>query len=103
MQKRHWHREQIKAAVRMTGITLTDLALLAGLPENACRRALLGRHLQGELAIAARIAVPLWELWPDRWRQPRCDGATPVRIRRCNTSKSRRNPTLRHCLKVGSA
>lgn len=99
-----WHREDIKAEVRKSGTTLTDLALGAGLPENACRRALMGRHADGELAIAGQIKVPVWELWPDRWSRPRTGETRPVRIvRRCYAPKSRTNPYPRHCQKVGGA
>lgn len=88
----------------MTGITLTDLAIDAGLPESACRRALMGHHRKGEEAIATRIKVPLWELWPDRWRKPRRDGDAPSRITRTRyVEKSRTNPPSRHCLKAGGA
>ena len=98
-----WHREQIKAAVRMTDITLTALAIDNGLPESACRRALLGAHRKGELAISVRIMVPVWELWPDRWRRPRKDGGAPVRVIRRIAVKSRTNPPSRHCQKIGGA
>jgi len=68
MTTRGWHREDIKAAVRKTGITLSGLALSRGLSESACRTALSGRHPRAEAAIAEHIKVPLWELWPDRWQ-----------------------------------
>jgi len=87
-----WHREEIKAAVRKTGLTLTELSLSKGLPEHACRAALAGRHPAGEAAISEYIKVPLWVLWPGRWRQPRRKGDPAIRIdhRRCNESRTGR-------------
>lgn len=86
MSVRTWHREDIKAAVRKTGTNLTLLALSKKLSEGACRLALLGRHRRGEIAIAEYLNVPLWELWPGRWRKS-ADGAA-IRIdhrRKCRT------------------
>lgn len=62
-----WHPEDIKAAVRKTGITLSQLALDHGLSESACRVALIRPSLPGETAIAAQIGVAAHEIWPDRY------------------------------------
>ncbi|GAB4182022.1 MAG: hypothetical protein OHK0024_21220 [Thalassobaculales bacterium] len=66
-QSASWHPEQIKAAVRMRGVTLTALAVSRGLPPSACREALVRPRPAGERAIAAFLGVPLHELWPGRW------------------------------------
>lgn len=89
-----WHREQIKAEVRMRGVTLTQLALDNDLPENAVRRALLGRHQQAELLLAKFLEVPVWELFPGRWAK---GAETPIRISR---PKVRRKSPSRHCQKL---
>lgn len=95
MSESTWHREEIKAAVRKTGVTLTDLALSKGFHAGACRQALLGRHPRAEAAIAEHIKVPLWELWPGRWRE--AANGTAIRIdhrRKCRTAapiESRQN------------
>lgn len=75
-----WHPSDIKAAVEKTGTNLTKLARKNGLSYAACRNALLSRHIPGEQAIALQIGVPLWELWPDRWRAPGAKGGDPERI-----------------------
>ena len=69
-----WHRADIRAKVEKAGKTLTRLSLDHGLPEWACRHALHHRHRSGERAIAGLIGVPVWELWPGRWRAPRPRG-----------------------------
>jgi Ner family transcriptional regulator len=64
---RGWHPEDIKASVRKAGKTLTQLALDAGLPECACRVALIRPYEAAERAIAAHLRLPLHTLWPHRY------------------------------------
>jgi len=72
-----WHPVDIKAAIQKAGSNLTQLAVSAGLNPGACRRAVRSRHPAGERAIADFLDIPLWVLWPDRWRQ---QGGEAVRI-----------------------
>jgi Ner family transcriptional regulator len=62
-----WHAEQIKAAIRMRGVTLGQLGERNGLSESCCRAALLRSQPKAELVISAFLGVPLHELWPDRY------------------------------------
>jgi Ner family transcriptional regulator len=62
-----WHPEQIKAAIRMQGATLSKLARDAGLEESACRQALRRPTPSGEQVISAFLNVPLNQLWPERY------------------------------------
>lgn len=71
-----WHREEIKAAVRMKGKTLTALALDNALAEDACRDALRTRRPEAEAVIANFINVPASELWPDRY----ADAVAPTSV-----------------------
>lgn len=66
-RKTRWHPEEIKCAVRMKGATLTDLALSNGLPEAACRLALIRSHRAAEAVIARFLGVSARTLWPDRY------------------------------------
>lgn len=75
-----WHRADIRAAVEKRGQTLRGLALSRGLHKMACSRALAARNTPGERAISDLIGVPLWDLWPDRWRHPATVGGQPERI-----------------------
>lgn len=97
-----WHRADIRAAIEKRGKTLTQLALDASLPAWACRHALHHRHIPGERAITKFLGVPLWELWPDRWRAPDHVGGDPERIDNRTLRKAYRaqntNPaSARHC------
>lgn len=98
-----WHRADIRAAVEKAGKTLTRLALDNGLEEWACRHALARRHQPGEKAIAALIGVPLWELWPGRWRAPLREGGEPSRIDNRFRKKSRMSAPPRHGQKAKAA
>lgn len=69
LPKKRWHPEEIKAAVRMKGKTLTQLALDNGLPEWACRTALVRCHYDGQAAIASFLKLPAQALWPGRYRE----------------------------------
>lgn len=75
-KRKVWHRELIKAEVRMRGETLTSLALKNDLTEDACRDALRTRRPEAEGVIANFINVPASELWPERY--PECGTSTSV-------------------------
>lgn len=64
---RGWHAEDIKAAIRKSGLTLTGLAERNGLHESACRAALIRPQPGAEKVISAYLGVSLHELWPDRY------------------------------------
>jgi Ner family transcriptional regulator len=62
-----WHPEDIKAAVRKRGATLTELALSAGGDGSVCRAALRRPSPVGERLISSFLGVPPQDLWPDRY------------------------------------
>lgn len=94
-----WHREEIKAAVRMKGSTLEELSRADGLPLHACRLAARRPHFWGELAIAKFLGLKPNEIWPSRFDS--AGGRIPqVRSRRksnpdltSSTSQKLRRPT----------
>lgn len=62
-----WHAEDIKAAIRKRGMTLSALATSHELDESACRAALIRSQPEAEKVISLYLGVPLHELWPDRY------------------------------------
>lgn len=76
-----WHRADIQAALVKKGSNLAKLAAESGLNPAACQRAVHGRHVGGEIAIATKLGVPLWELWPDRWAPPPAEAPNLPAIR----------------------
>lgn len=61
------HPEDIKAAIRKTGITLKELAISGGLSESAVRKALRVPSPRAEKLIADRLNKSLHLIWPDRY------------------------------------
>ncbi|WP_029004809.1 helix-turn-helix domain-containing protein [Azorhizobium doebereinerae] len=64
---RDWHPEDIKAAIRKKGLTLSAVSRGAGLIDDACRHACSRPHYFGELAIAAALNIPARQIWPSRF------------------------------------
>ena len=74
-----WHPEDIKAAIRKKGVSLTELSLLNGLPDHACRTALYRPYFEAELAIAEFLTLSPRQIWPSRFDT---EGTRRHRIRR---------------------
>ena len=62
-----WHPEDVKAAVRKTGVTLTSLALQHGLSESAVRQTLRRPMPRVEAIIAAHLGIRPQAIWPSRY------------------------------------
>ncbi|MFT4098795.1 MAG: helix-turn-helix domain-containing protein [Rhodoblastus sp.] len=63
-----WDRYAIRAELSRRGLTLTGLAIAAGIEPSACRTALLRPNSDGEKAIAKALGQMPETLWPDRYR-----------------------------------
>ncbi|WP_425498802.1 helix-turn-helix domain-containing protein [Pannonibacter anstelovis] len=68
MAKSDWHAEDIKAAIRKTGVTLTALALQHGWSESAVRHALRRAWPEVEAVIARHLGRQPQDIWPSRYR-----------------------------------
>jgi Ner family transcriptional regulator len=64
---RDWHPEDIKSAIRKTGITLGALGRLHGLPSSACSFTLIRPWTRVQEIIAARIGRKPQDIWPSRY------------------------------------
>ena len=70
MARPGWHPEDIKAAIRKTGVTLTELSLRNGLGESTVRQAILFNSCPaGEKVIADYLGINPFELWPRRYNK----------------------------------
>lgn len=76
--RKYWHREEIKAAVRMRGETLRSLAHQNGLSSSVMSRSLRTRLPTYNEVIARFLGISTGELWP-RWYGP--DGTPHGRAR----------------------
>lgn len=62
-----WHREDIKAAIRKTGVTLEALALAHKLSRSAVRQTLLRPWPRVQAIVAQHLGVAPQEIWPSRY------------------------------------
>ncbi|HTQ14047.1 MAG TPA: helix-turn-helix domain-containing protein [Rhizomicrobium sp.] len=79
-----WHAEDVKAAIRKKGTTLTELAAEYGYSESYLRGTLIRRRVHGEQIIATFLGVAPADIWPDRYaaRKPSNGRARKPRPRR---------------------
>lgn len=64
-----WHREDVKAAVRKLGKTLSQLSREAGLASDTLRNVFRYHWPKGEQIIAQAIGVAPQAIWPSRYVQ----------------------------------
>lgn len=61
----NWHPEDVKAAVRKTGTTLSELARRKGVSTSVVHKALKQPRPTGNRVIAAFLGRSVHEMWPD--------------------------------------
>lgn len=62
-----WHPEDIKAALRKRGLSLSSVSRRLGLDRDSARHALARPWPRVERAIARALGVTPQEIWPDRY------------------------------------
>jgi Ner family transcriptional regulator len=65
--RRDWHPEDIKAAIRKRGRTLSQLGARHGITRQVMANALIYPHAAAEVVIARFIGVPAHRIWPSRY------------------------------------
>ena len=67
-----WHAEDVKAAIRKKGTTLTALSDLHGYSDSYLRGTLIRHRPHGEAIIAEFLGISPADIWPERYsRQDR--------------------------------
>lgn len=95
--KEDWHREQIKAAARMRGTSLTDLARASGYDATAFYKTASDRRWPAvERIIAEALGLRPQDIWPSRYDRR----GVPLSAR---STKRRRRPAARHRQITGAA
>lgn len=84
-----WDRHRINAEIRRRGLTLTRIAIDAGLGDNACRSGVIGGNRKGARAIATRLGIPFRVLFPTMYLPPRPDDGEPIPNNRSHESAKR--------------
>lgn len=69
--KLDWHAEDVKAAIRKTGTTLTALALASGYHRTAFSIVLSKPYPAIERIIANRLGMQPEDIWPSRYERRR--------------------------------
>lgn len=67
IKKADWHPEDVKAAVRKTGATLTGLSVAHGFHPSAAGQMLRTPWARMQAIVAKCIGVPPQEIWPSRY------------------------------------
>lgn len=94
------HPEDIKAEVRKTGLSLSDLDRRHELPEGACRKALRYPNLRAEEAILAHLGWDAHATWPARYNP---DGSSRIRRRHHHGQQPIAGAPAPHCLSGAAA
>jgi Ner family transcriptional regulator len=63
-----WHAEDVKAAIRKKGTTLTALSDLHGYSDSYLRGTLIRHRPHGEAIIAEFLGVSPADIWPERYK-----------------------------------
>lgn len=88
------HPEDIKAAIRKRGTTMSELSLLWGFSDSAVRSSLKREMPKVEIRVAKFLGKELYEVWPDRYTKDN------IRIRHLSiSSKSSEKKRSRQCKK----
>lgn len=69
VKSKDWHAEQVKAAVRMKGKTLSQLSREAGLKPDTMRNVFRCHIPRYEALIAKYLEVEPAHIWPSRYQQ----------------------------------
>lgn len=88
-----WDRHSIKAEIGRRGMTLSSIALTAGLYKSACRQGLMGTSRAGAEAIASALGVPFRTLFPDSYVRGRHDEEIRNSNERCREDQKQQPST----------
>lgn len=93
-----WHPEDVKAAIRKTGVTLTALAKRHGLTGSAVRMTLIRPWPRVEAIVASHLGCRAQDIWPSRYDA----SGQPLRGRGTGKAKASRSSPRTHRQKRGA-
>lgn len=64
-----WHPEDIKARIRKSGLSMSEVARRAGVPSHQLRHALITPREDGERVISEFLGIPPQRIWPSRYNK----------------------------------
>ena len=86
--RRGLHKEQIKAQIRMRGVTVTGLSVSWGFDRSAISKALETPCPNVEIRIADFLGAAVQDIWPDRYGPQGQRLASPIN---CNENSNAKN------------
>ncbi|WP_370690694.1 helix-turn-helix domain-containing protein [Falsiroseomonas sp.] len=95
-----WHPEDIKAAIRKTGITMRDLSRQHGLCQDAVKRTLACPWPRVQAIVAAHLKTKPHLIWPSRYDRR---GRPLAGLRASNGAKVSRPAQSHHRQKLEAA
>lgn len=86
-----WHPEDVKAAIRKTGVTVSELSKLWGYHPDSVRAVFRRPWPEVEGLIAKHLRRQPWMIWPSRYDQQRKPIKRPYVRRVVSDSQTSRN------------
>lgn len=84
-------REWIKFQLRLRGTTLSALARELGVSRQALGQTLVTSYPRMERAIAARLGMEPWDIWPERYARRQVKVPGNKRLASCHVKKTKHN------------
>lgn len=84
-------REWIKFQLRLRGTTLSALARELGVSRQALGQTLIQSYPKMERAIATRLNMEPWDIWPERYARRQSKAARKRRPSSCLVKKTKHN------------
>ena len=84
-------REWIKFQLRLRGTTLSAMARELGVSRQAMGQTLASSYPRLERAIAARLGMEPWDIWPERYAKRQAKAAASKRLSSCHVKRTKHN------------
>jgi Ner family transcriptional regulator len=81
-----WHAEDVKAAIRKTGVSLAALGVQNGYSSSSIRKALVRRSAAVQALLAGHLGIPPQTIWPSRYDE----AGRPLDLRASDKRKNSR-------------
>lgn len=94
-----WHAEDVKAAIRKTGISLSVLAVQNGYSPSSLIKALVRKAAPAQQILARHLGIPPQTIWPSRYDEAGC----PIDLRVSGKRKNSRRGRVAQRQKNGEA
>lgn len=88
-------REWIKFQLRLRGTNLSAMARELGVSRQAMGQTLVSSYPKMERAIAAKLNLEPWDIWPERYSRPQNKATGGQRPPSCHVKRNKHNTATR--------